>query len=263
MPSQPLFYGPAKRANQQGQIYFHTHQGILYLHLPDPKVADVEWSQLWEQLQKRLSSGQHFWPPKTCVYLVANDRLLDHRQLQQLGEALQAADLHLLRICTSRRQTAVVAVTAGYSVDQQSPDLPLANKALPKLPKIPDGAASLVEPLYLQTTLRSGSEIRHPGAVVVVGDLNPGSAVIADGDIVVWGRLRGIAHAGANGDLKARIMALQMEPTQLRIATQVARAPSKKPNQLYPEVAYIAPEGIRIMQAAEFAKLQGNSTVNG
>jgi septum site-determining protein MinC len=88
----------------------------------------------------------------------------------------------------------------------------------------------------------------------VVGDTNPGSTIIADGNILVWGRLRGIAHAGANGDHDCQIMALQMEPTQLRIADQVARSPEKAPNQVYPEVATIGPEGIQIARASEVTK---------
>jgi septum site-determining protein MinC len=112
----------------------------------------------------------------------------------------------------------------------------------------------MAEPLYLQLTVRSGVEIRHPGTIVILGDLNPGGAVIAEGDIFVWGRLRGVAHAGAGGNRECRIMALQMEPTQLRIADAVARAPESPPAQFYPEVAYVTPQGIRIARAADFSK---------
>jgi septum site-determining protein MinC len=105
-------------------------------------------------------------------------------------------------------------------------------------------------------TVRSGVEIRHSGTVVVLGDLNPGGSVVANGDILVWGRLRGVAHAGASGNSKCLIMALQMEPTQLRIADFVARAPTNVPSQVYPEIAYVTPEGIRITKAADFSKSQ-------
>ncbi|HBE30931.1 MAG TPA: septum site-determining protein MinC, partial [Cyanobacteria bacterium UBA11368] len=101
-----------------------------------------------------------------------------------------------------------------------------------------------------------GMEIRHPGTVVILGDLNPGSMVVADGDILVWGRLRGVAHAGAKGNTGCLIMALQMEPTQLRIADYLARAPEKPPAQFFPEVAYVTPTGIRIAKAAGFTRPQ-------
>ncbi|PLZ37043.1 septation ring formation regulator EzrA, partial [Fischerella thermalis WC542] len=98
----------------------------------------------------------------------------------------------------------------------------------------------------------------HPGSVIILGDVNPGGIVVADGDILVWGRLRGVAHAGARGNRECLIMALQMEPTQLRIADAVARAPEKLPMQFYPEVAYVTHQGIRIGRASDFSKTQFN-----
>ncbi|MEM8614364.1 MAG: septum site-determining protein MinC, partial [Cyanobacteria bacterium P01_H01_bin.105] len=87
---------------------------------------------------------------------------------------------------------------------------------------------------------------------------NPGGALIAAGDIVVWGRLRGIAHAGSDGNAACRIMALHMQPTQLRIADKVARAPEKPPALYQPEVAYVNNDGIRIAIASEFAQIPLN-----
>jgi septum site-determining protein MinC len=248
---------PAERANQNGHIFFQAVQGLLYLHLPPAKVMNVEWSHLWEQLQQRLESSSKIWPPNTAVCLMANDRLLDLRQLEQLEASLAGANLHLKRVVTSRRQTAIAAVTAGHSVEQQAPALRLSDAGSVNFAPVPMAISTLAEPLYLETTLRSGTEVRHPGSVVVVGDTNPGSTIIADGNILVWGRLRGIAHAGANGDQGCQIMALNMEPTQLRIADQVARSPEKPPNQVYPEVASIGPEGIQISRASEVPKRGG------
>ena len=76
--------------------------------------------------------------------------------------------------------------------------------------------------LYHATTLRGGQVLHHNGNIVVVGDVNPGAELIATGDIVVFGRLGGIAHAGAQGDESARVYALDLAPTQLRIATFIA-----------------------------------------
>jgi septum site-determining protein MinC len=72
--------------------------------------------------------------------------------------------------------------------------------------------------LYHAATLRGGQVLHHTGNIVVVGDVNPGAELVATGDILVFGRLAGIAHAGAGGDEKARIYALELAATQLRIA---------------------------------------------
>ena len=234
------------------QITFKSEQGRLLLLLPPSphrSFTPPEWDELCQQLKLRLSSGDRFLQPNTTVHLIARDRLLDSRQLQDIDELLQTAQLRMKRIYTQRRQTAVAAVTAGYSVEQQV--------KLEHLNDVAQGKA-LETPLYLQTTLRSGAEIRHAGSIIVLGDVNPGAAVIAAGDIFVWGRLRGVAHAGSDGNETCRIMALQMQPTQLRIADQVARAPEKPPAMYEPEVAYVSQDGIRIAIASEFAKIHLN-----
>ena len=43
--------------------------------------------------------------------------------------------------------------------------------------------------VFLQRTLRSGQSVRHPGHVVVLGDVNPGAEIIAGGHVLVWGRV--------------------------------------------------------------------------
>jgi septum site-determining protein MinC len=214
---------------------------------PSPGLS-LTWMEIWHQLKQRLNGAQRFWAAETEVHLMAHDRLLDGRQLQAIAEALTSVQLQLKRVSTSRRQTAVVAATAGYSVEQQHPPTPTL------LPSSSTPAKALADPLYIQMTLRSGAEIRHPGTVIVFGDLNPGSSIIADGDILIWGRLRGVAHAGASGNLRCLITALQMEPTQLRIAHMMARAPSNPPDHYYPEVAYVTAGGICIMGITEFSK---------
>lgn len=76
--------------------------------------------------------------------------------------------------------------------------------------------------LYHVGTLRGGQALQHVGNIIVVGDVNPGAELIASGDIVVFGALRGVAHAGAQGEVSARVHALELAPTQLRIATFIA-----------------------------------------
>ncbi|MBW4663319.1 MAG: septum site-determining protein MinC [Chroococcus sp. CMT-3BRIN-NPC107] len=231
------------------QVRFKSEADRMLLILPTeaeiPASAN-NWSEIWQQMKQRLNAGERFWQPHTQVELLAADRLLDGRQLQQIADALSEVQLQMQRVRTSRRQTAVAAATAGYCVEQQAPGS-MATSPVSSPPP-------LVEPIYLQMTIRSGVEIRHSGTVVVLGDINPGGIAIANGDILVWGRLRGVAHAGANGNAKCLIMALQMEPTQLRIANYVARAPANQLEEYYPEVAYVTPDGIRLTKAADFSK---------
>ncbi|MBD0261959.1 MAG: septum site-determining protein MinC [Tolypothrix sp. Co-bin9] len=238
--------------NNNIQVQWKSQEGRLLLILPTESQvppSEVSWSEIWQQMKLRLKAGDRFRLPNTPVHLVARDRLLDTRQLQELAESLNEVQLQLKSVSTSRRQTAIAAVSSGYSVEQTQPESTLNLASV-------TASEPLADALYLQMTVRSGLEIRHPGSVIILGDLNPGGIVVADGDILVWGRLRGIAHAGAGGNRECLIMAVQMEPTQLRIADAVARAPEKSPMQFYPEVAHITPEGIRISKASDFSRSQ-------
>ena len=238
------------------QVRLRSEGGRLVLTLPPESEATnvnaslaLTWGEIWQQFKQQLDAKERFWQPSTSVDLVVNDRLLDSRQLQAIADALTEVQLQLKRVFTSRRQTAVAAATAGYSIEQSAASVTPLNQAQP------EAGQAMDEPLYVQMTLRSGTEIRHSGTVVVLGDLNPGSSVIAEGDILVWGRLRGVAHAGCKGNARCLIMALQLEPTQIRIADFVARAPETPPAQYHPEVAYVAPQGnIRIARATDFVR---------
>jgi septum site-determining protein MinC len=72
--------------------------------------------------------------------------------------------------------------------------------------------------------------------VVIIGDVNPGAEIVAGGDVVVWGRLRGMVHAGAQGNEDAIICALDLSPTQIRIAGQIS-IPPKRRGRPQPEMA--------------------------
>ena len=238
--------------NRYSQIYLKHDDDQMLLILPSQAEisADLPWSETWQELKHLLKTKEQSWQIGTNVCLVAKDRLLDARQLQTIAETLDDAQLSLSKVSTNRRQTAVAAATSGYSVEQKA----IAQPLIVAPPDSEVATSPLAEPLYLQSTVRSGVEIRHPGTIVIFGDLNPGGKAIAAGDILVWGRLRGIAHAGAQGNAQSRIAALQMEFTQLRIADAVARAPRLRPRRLFPELAFMTTEGIRLAKTAEFAK---------
>lgn len=96
--------------------------------------------------------------------------------------------------------------------------------------------------IYSVTSIiRSGQVFEVPGDLLLVGDVNPGGTVIAGGNIFIMGALKGIAHAGFNGNKEAIIAASLLIPTQLRIADCINRAPDQygKEEQHEMECAYI------------------------
>ena len=74
-------------------------------------------------------------------------------------------------------------------------------------------------------TMRAGTRREVPGNVIVLGDVNPGVELIAGGDVIVSGTIRGLVHAGASGREDAFIWAQRIAAPQIRLAHAVAQAP--------------------------------------
>jgi len=191
------------------------------------------------------------WPTTSVGLLTRIDGAMDFFQGAKVAlaigtRALSAAELGRLRDDLSERNVNLWAVLSESPLTQKSAQALGLNVALPSSTparrEAPDPEVDSEEPrqdaVYLRRTLRSGRSVRHPGHVIVVGDVNAGSEIVADGDIVVWGRLRGTVHAGASGDEEAVVCALDLSPTQLRIAACIAISPPRK-GEPRPELARI------------------------
>ena len=109
---------------------------------------------------------------------------------------------------------------------------------MPKPPPI-DPEEHGTHGVLIDHTLRNGRTIHSQGHVVVLGDVNAGAVVVAGGDVIVWGRLRGVVHAGANGDENAKVCALHLAPTQLRIAGHITISPDDRRRRPRPEMAMV------------------------
>jgi len=157
-----------------------------------------------------------------------------------VGEVeLRVAELSALRDQLSERGIALWAVISQSPITERTAqNLGLATritKPRPAFfqdePHLPVGAAK-----WVRGPLRSGGRVEYDGNVVVLGDVNAGAEIVAGGSVIVWGRLRGVVHAGAQGDEGALVCALELIPTQLRIAGEIAVSP-KKTGKGQPEVA--------------------------
>jgi septum site-determining protein MinC len=125
-------------------------------------------------------------------------------------------------------------------------DRPADRRTFP--PRMETPPPSDASALVVKNTCRSGTRIETQADCVILGDVNPGAEVIADGDIIIFGNLRGVAHAGAAGDRSARIWALSIEPSQIRIADIVAVPPrGNKPTPKRFEIAEVQDNLIEVI----------------
>lgn len=108
--------------------------------------------------------------------------------------------------------------------------------------------------ILIKRTIRSGQSIQFDGNVVVLGDVNPGSEIIASGNIVVMGALRGVVHAGATGNEESTVAAFKLQPTQLRIANHITRAPDGDYlTPEHPEIARIK-DGVVVIEVYQMGQ---------
>ena len=177
----------------------------------------ARFAEVLTALEEQLIASESFFQGST-VKLLVRQGTLSPSQLDQIE-----------RIITRY----------GMNLDRQPPSWGLTAAA--REAPVP-AARSEVEhnTLLVKRTIRSGQRLHYDGNVVVMGDVNPGAEVVCTGDILVLGSLRGVAHAGAEGKTDAIVFAFRLEPTQLRIAHVISRAPDEKlPQPQGPEIARV------------------------
>ena len=135
-------------------------------------------------------------------------------------------------LLNSEEVSKYILLDTGEVLDENAEENAVDTKTLPTL--------------YINQTLRSGQTVTYEGNILIIGDAHPGSEIIADGDITVWGILGGIAHAGSKGNISSKVRALKLNAIQLRIAGLYARRNDtlnvpyvQKSNEFTPEEAQI------------------------
>ncbi len=211
-----------------------TRTGLLLL-LPD----EWEFPVLCQRLREKLAqSGRFFAGAGVTAY--SGRRTLSMSEQATLSEILREAHMTLLAV-----QEGGDPVAEAQAAARSAEEARRANSAPVAAP------VSMETALVVTKTLRSGQEVRHPGDVIILGDVNPGAVVIASGHIVVMGALRGVAHAGATGNTEAIVAAARLRPTQLRIAHVIGRAPDEDTPQSVPEVARVRNDLIVVEASSE------------
>lgn len=220
------------------------------------------------------------------INLILSDIDLNVNQLESIKLIIETNDCILNKINTMSIKTKEAVKNIGIVVDKSKSEgmsqLPKSEKyieetlednAIKKLEEMlndtiddekpfgrqvmtkEDLAILNMQTKYVKQTLRSGQSLSFDGNVFILGDCHAGSEVQASGDITVWGKLLGVCHAGKNGNKKARIRALNLNPIQIRIADLYTRKPDganinlkEKRNIVCVEEAMIIDNEIRVVE---------------
>lgn len=195
---------------------------------------DASWEEQRVALLAQVDSQPSFFQGARLALDVAS-QVLRVNELVELRDQLSERGISLWAVISESPTTEKTAQLLGLATRISKPR-PEENRKF----SVEDLGEETA--LFLSRTLRSGTRIEFSGHVVVFGDVNPGAEIIAEGNVIIWGRLRGMVHAGAKGNRKAVICALDLSPTQLRIAEEVSAilGPREDPT---PEIARINKDG--------------------
>ena len=182
----------------------------------------ADWPVVLEALRGQFGQGANFFHGAQIIVDIG-ERALSEDQLTTLLSLMKQHGVRPESLASTARESRNAARAAGLAAR------PLVRSA---------ESEERGEAGFIARTIRSGQVVRHHGHVTVLGDVNAGAEIIAGGNVIVWGRLRGTVHAGALGDRAAIIGALELAPTQLRIADLIARSPEGGAN-VFAEVAFV------------------------
>jgi len=199
-------------------------------------LGEGDWRLALDRLEAHLDENPAFFRGGRLA-LDVGQRALTHDQIEDVRSMVARHQVEMWALLSTSPATRTAARETGLVIDLGS------RREQERGPARPPGQEDAKEPcsdaVVIRRTLRSGQTLRHPGHIVIIGDVNPGAEVVAGGDIVVWGRVRGLIHAGALGDEDAVICALELTPTQLRIGSHITRSPEERPREPIPETASV------------------------
>jgi septum site-determining protein MinC len=224
---------------QQAKVVFKgVGQGVHVILDPLAPFGEIE-RELEEHLER---SGKFF--AGAGVTLVVGARKLRDDDLHRIRQVLTTHALSIAEIRASLGDSTSATSPPLASAPPYTPvvaaPLPTRRETLPEDGKMPRNNA-----LLIKGPLRSGQRVYAEDSLLVFGDVNPGAELIAGGDIVVMGVLRGVAHAGVPDNIAAIIAALSLKPTQLRIGHFISRSPEfQEKHDSGPEIARVDVEQI-------------------
>ena len=182
-----------------------------------------EWDYLQSLLLTQIDARSAFFGGAKLA-LDVGSHSLRVADMTALRDQLSERNISLWAVVSESPQTVQTAQLLGLAtrISKQRPN-EISHEEVKDVGTGKDDAA-----LWAQKTLRSGTRIEYAGHVVVMGDVNPGAEIVASGNILVWGRLRGAVYAGADVDeqnpaqnAEAFVCALTMTPSRLQIASEI------------------------------------------
>lgn len=217
----PLLIAALTRRMTEAGAFFEHEPVVIDAHSLD---RSPDWGALLEQLRLH-----HLHP----IGVTASGAVLADAQ----AHGLAPVDI----------SAAPVRTAPAPSQDMPPSPMTAAGTPVQQPPDGPSGQAQEAPPpaaMVIRHPLRSGQRIYAKGTdLIVIGMVSQGAEVIADGNIHVYGPLRGKAMAGARGDTQAMILTTQLDPELLAIAGVYRVVETRLPDNVHNQPALVQLDG--------------------
>lgn len=172
---------------------------------------DTDFSSLKKSVEKKFRGAVDFWGKGNKAITFRGKELTDDEKLEVIDIIQSNCELSIVCIVDENPETETAFV-----------------KSIEEHLKMRDMNTGQ----FFKGNLRSGQVLDVETSIVIIGDVKPGAKVVSKGNIIILGSLNGNAYAGSDGNTQSFVVALDMNPVQIRIADIIARSPDKPKEKL-------------------------------
>lgn len=184
---------------------------VIHVHDADPE-------QIRQALQEKVEQAPTFLKDAPVVINVAN--LSRDTDWKRLSQAFLTTGLHVVGVsgCTDNTlKQAIIRSGLPLLSEGKAARRPPADSA----PAAVAPSAMVAKTRLINTPVRSGQQIYARNSdLIVTSSVSAGAELIADGNIHIYGMMRGRALAGASGDAQCQIFCTHLSPELVSIAGQ-------------------------------------------
>ncbi|NDL62484.1 septum site-determining protein MinC [Acerihabitans arboris] len=180
---------------------------LSVIHVHDAQPEDIR-----QALQEKIEQAPAFLKDAPVVINVAT--LTRDTDWEQLRQTFLDTGLHVVGVSGCKDDRLKKAIVRS--------GLPLLNEGKPQKRAAPPAApAAALKTRRVDTPVRSGQQIYARDCdLIVTSSVSAGAELIADGNIHIYGMMRGRALAGASGDAQCQIFCTHLSPELVSIAGQ-------------------------------------------
>ncbi|MCL2874600.1 MAG: septum site-determining protein MinC [Defluviitaleaceae bacterium] len=196
-------------------VLFKGKKGGITIVIDD----EGDFEDIKEIFRNKVIAAKKFFSDAKTVITFEGRMMSDEQEESLLKILMEESSLDITLTKENQKEAAKTTVSTDNSTKLESY-------------KTTEQLGKEMSTYYYNGNLRSGQAIRYSGSVVIVGDVNPGSEVSAEGNIIILGSAKGKLHAGCFGDENCYVTALRLFPAQLRIADVITHIPKENQKEV-------------------------------